>query len=58
MSNDGICHPVFADHCHRFLGTGADQRSLAGSQEIYVLILALPPKGTVSAGSVQHKQSL
>lgn len=59
MSNDGICHPVFADlHCHRFLGTGADQKSLAGSQEIYVLILALPPKGTVSVGSVQQKQSL
>lgn len=59
MSNDGICHDVFADlHCHRFLGTGADQKSLAGSQEIYVLILALPPKGTVSVGSVQQQQSL
>lgn len=42
MSTDGICHPVFDLHCHRFIGTGADQNSQVRNQEMYVLILALP----------------
>ena len=42
--NHGICLPVFTDlHCHRLIAAGADQNSLARSQETYFLILALLP---------------
>ena len=62
MSNDGIRLPISTDgHCHRLIGTAADQNTLATSQETNFLTLAGYQlcQGTLHLfGPVQQEQLL